>query len=118
MVKETRQRVRKRRAWVKEYGIGLGLGPMCALYGLIALLGGRTFLPGLRGGKMTVTGPNGLGLAAAYVAGGLFLICRFFVHRRCRTRFARGQIYLLENLLLIVVIAALVYVLLKVGTVA
>ncbi|MHC4480390.1 MAG: hypothetical protein ACYS1C_05395 [Planctomycetota bacterium] len=103
--------------WIKQYVLGLALGLAAAVYGMIALWTRHTFLPGLKGGNATVTGLHGAGLAAAYVAGGLYLICCFFLHRRCRSESARGQIYLIENLLLLVLIAALIYVLWQVGTV-
>jgi len=42
--------------WFRQYVIGLGVGTVSALYGLIALWWGHTFLPGLKGGTATVTG--------------------------------------------------------------
>ncbi len=102
--------------WVRQYLIGLVLGAVCAMYGVIAMLTRNTFMPGLRGGDHTLKGAHGIALALVYLLGGLFLVCRFFVEPRCRSRFARGQIYLAQNALLILLIAAAVYVLLKVGT--
>jgi Mg/Co/Ni transporter MgtE len=106
-----------RRRWVKEYVVGLGLGAALAVYGLIAFWTKHTFLPGLKGGNLTVSGLHGAGLAAAYVSGGLYLVCRLFVQRRCRSAAAQGQVYLIENVLLVVLIASLAYVLWQVGTV-
>jgi len=102
---------------LRQYVIGLGLGTACAVYGLVALWMQRTFLPGLKGGNATVSGAHGAGLAIAYTVGGLYLVCRFFLHRRCRSEARRAQLYLVENVLLIVLIAALGYVLWQVGTV-
>jgi hypothetical protein len=99
-----------------QYVVGFALGLSSALYGIYALCSGSTYLPGLRGGTATVQGSHGVGAAVVYLAGGAFLICRFFIHPRCRSESARSQIYLLENLLLIAFIAAAFYVLLNVGT--
>jgi hypothetical protein len=96
--------------------VGLGLGTACALYGLLALWTHHTFLPGLKGGASTVSGAHGAAAAAAYLAGGLFLICRFYVQVRCRSFAARRRVYRVQNLLLVALIAALVYVLWQVGT--
>jgi hypothetical protein len=101
----------------KEYGLGLGLGGACALYGLVALWLGHTYLPGLKGGNHTVAGKDGAVLAAAFIAGGLYLIARLFVHRRCHSEGRRAQVYLVEVVLLGGLIASLVYVLWQVGTV-
>jgi hypothetical protein len=97
--------------------VGLVLGLATAGYGLIALWTGRTFLPGIKGQTSTVTGSHGAAMAAAYVSGGLYLFLRFFLHKRCRSEWARAQVYLMENALLIVLIAVLAYVLWQVGTV-
>lgn len=104
-------------AWFREYVVGLALGAATAIYGVVALWSRHTFLPGLKGGNSGVSGTHGAGLAAAYIAGGLFLICRLFLHRRCRSESSRGQVYLVQNLLLIVLILSLAYVLWQVGTV-
>lgn len=106
-----------RLGWLKEYVVGLGVGTCATLYGLVALWIGHTFLPGLKGGNSTVAGAHAAGLAGAYVAGGLYLLCRFFLHRRCRREARRAQLYLVENVLLVLFIVALVYTLLQVGTV-
>ncbi len=102
--------------WVIQYVVGLMIGVPAALYGMYALMSGRTYLPGLRGGTATVHGSHGVGAALLYLAGGIFLVCRFFLHRRFRSHSARSQVYLLENLLLMVFIGAAFYVLLNVGT--
>ncbi len=105
-----------RASWFRQYVIGLGLGLVSAVYGIIALLTRNSFLPGLKGGSHTVKGPHGVAVAIVYLAGGLFLIFRFFVDPRCHARHSRAEVYLAENLLLILLIAAAVYVLLSVGT--
>jgi hypothetical protein len=112
------KRPASRRTWhsIKEYGIGLAGGAACTLYGLYALASRRAYLPGLKGGTATVQGSHGVGAAALYLAGGLFLVLRLFLHRRCRSEFARRQVYLLENCLLLAFIGAAFYVLLNVGT--
>jgi drug/metabolite transporter (DMT)-like permease len=107
---------RSTREWVKEYIIGLGLGVGAALYGVYSLLAGSTYMPGLRRGTTSVHGSHGVGAAIMYVAGGLFLVFRFFLHRRCRLESTRSQVYLLENALLVVFIGSAFYVLLNVGT--
>jgi len=103
--------------WVRQYIIGLGVGGVSCVYGLIALWTRHTFLPGLKGGNATVSGAHGAGLAIAYTTGGLYLLCRFFLHRRFRSAALRAQLYLIENVLLLVLIASLGYVLWQVGTV-
>lgn len=102
--------------WLRQYVIALALGVPIAIYGAIALLTRNTFLPGLRGGNSTLTGPHGVAMAVVYLVGGLFLVCRFFVDPRCRSKHARSEVYLVENILLAVLIGAAVYVLLRVGT--
>jgi hypothetical protein len=100
----------------KEYVLGLVVGPVCALYGLVALWTRATFLPGLKGGDgHFVTGGQGAALAAAYVAGGLYLLARFFIHHRCRTEPMKARLYTAENLLLVALIAAMAFVLWSVG---
>jgi len=103
--------------WVRQYVIGLGVGCVSAVYGLYALWTRHTFLPGLKGGNATVSGAHGAGLALAYTVGGLYLLCRYFLHRRFRSEARRAQLYLVENVLLLVLIASLGYVLWQVGTV-
>ncbi len=102
--------------WIKEYVVGLGLAALLALYGLYALIVGWTYLPGVRGGTATVGGMHGRGVALAYMVGGIFLFFRHFLEKRCHRQFHRDQVHFLENVLLIVLIAVLVYVLLNVGT--
>ncbi len=108
-----------RRSWLRllrDYGIGLVVGLAAAGYGAYALMSRRTYLPGLKGGTATVHGSHGVGAALLYVAGGLFLVVRFFLHERCRSEPTRSQLYLLEVLLLVAFVAAAFYVLLNVGT--
>ncbi len=102
--------------WFRQYVIGLGLGLVSAVYGVIAMLTRNSFLPGLKGGSHTVTGSHAVAVALVYLAGGLFLAFRFFLDPRCRARHTRAEVYLAENLLLMLLIAAAVYVLLSVGT--
>jgi hypothetical protein len=102
--------------WLRQYVVGLGLGLVSAVYGLIALVMRNSFLPGLKGGSHTVKGPHAVAVAIVYLAGGLFLVFRFFLDPRCRARHTRAEVYLAENVLLILLIAAAVYVLLSVGT--
>ncbi|MFO8006754.1 MAG: hypothetical protein R6V05_03370 [Candidatus Brocadiia bacterium] len=107
------------RSWLRllrDYGIGLVAGLAAAGYGAYALMSGRTYLPGLKGGTATVHGSHGVGAALLYLAGGLFLVVRFFLHERCRSESTRSQLYLLEVLLLVVFVAAAFYVLLNVGS--
>jgi hypothetical protein len=105
-------------AWskTKQYGFGIGLAAVLTLYGLYALIVGHAYLPGVRGGTATVGGLHGRGVAAAYLVGGLFLFFRFFLEKHVRRQFNRDQVYFIQNLLLIILIASLVYVLLNVGT--
>ncbi|MHC4592023.1 MAG: hypothetical protein ACYS8L_04920 [Planctomycetota bacterium] len=106
-----------KRSWLKEYVIGLGLGGASAIYGVVAFWVRHAYLPGIKGGNNGVTGLHGAAAAAGYLAGGLYLVCRHFLHRRCRSASRRGQMCLIENVLLMVLIAAVVYVLWQVGTV-
>jgi hypothetical protein len=117
MAQPPEQPVPGRRAVViKEYVIGLGVAICSALYGAYALMVGQSYLPGVRGGTTTVGGTHGRGVALAYLVGGVFLFLRFFLEKRCHREFTRNQIYLVENMLLIVLIGTLIYVLLNVGT--
>jgi len=100
------------RTWLRRYVLGFGLGAASALYGVFALMAGRAYLPSLRRGNSVVKGHHALAVAAAYLCGGLYLLLRFFLHERCRTRWARAQVYALEVLLLVLLIAALLFVLL------
>jgi len=102
--------------WFKHYVLGLALGSGCAIYGAIGLMMRHAWIPGLRGGNSSVTGAHGMAVAAAYLAGGLFLLCRHWLHPRSRTAAGRGQLCLAENALLLVLIGSLIYVLLRVGT--
>jgi hypothetical protein len=117
MDEKAEQRSSPRSDWVKQYVIGLVLGSLSALYGLYALVTRHAFLPNLVPGHSTLVGNSAMPLAAGYLSGGLYLVLRFFVHRRCRSEPARAQVYLAENALLMAFIAALVYLLLKVGSV-
>ena len=113
---DDRQKDGARAGRFKEYFVGFGLGVLGVLYGAYALMAGATFLPGVRGGHATVTGAHGHGVAIAYILGGLFLFCRLFVEKHTRSDSSRAQLYFLENVLLMALIAVLVYVLLNVGT--
>jgi len=101
---------------LKEYGLGLVVAAAGVFYGAYSLMVGHSYLPGVRGGTSQVSGMHGRGVGLAYLVGGLFLFFRLFLEKRCRREFTRDQVYFLQNLLLIVLIAVLVYVLLNVGT--
>jgi hypothetical protein len=105
-----------RRDLFKQYVLGLGLGPLGAVYGAYALMAGESYLPGLRGGAATVTGAHGRGVAVAYLVGGVYLICREFIEKHVHDEWTRTQLYFFQNLLLVILIGILVYVLLNVGT--
>lgn len=105
------------REWIREYGLGLGLGGVLMLYGLIALAVGRTFLPGLHGNDHTIGGASGQALAGSYLIGGAYLFIRLFLEDRTGSEAARALLYALECLLLVGLIGSLIYVLLHVGEV-
>ena len=106
------------KGWVREYVLGLGVGTAAALYGIVAMVMGRTFLPSLHGTSHMVKNLSGLALAAAYLLGGLYLLLRLFLEKRMAPDLARRRLYVLENVILVGLIGALVYVLLHVGEVA
>lgn len=106
-----------KRTWFREYAVGLGLGGACAAYGLFALWTQHSFLPGLKGGSPMLSGLHSAAVAGVYIFGGLYLILRFYVHERLRKPAGRRRAYLAENFLLMMLIAALAYVLWQVGTV-
>lgn len=116
MTAEEHHQQTSRWEWTKRYVIGLGAGIVCSVYGLIALLLGEAFLPALQGEDHILANQNGLALAGAYLAGGLFLLLRFYADKKVHAQPARANLYLLQNLVLIALIAALAYVLLHVGT--
>ena len=103
-------------AWIKQYVIGLGLGMVFAVYGVIALLTDRAFLPALQGEDHILTNTNGFALGGAYLAGGVFLLLRFYFEKKVHAQPSRANLYLVQNLVLIALIGALAYVLLHVGT--
>jgi hypothetical protein len=105
-----------RRVW-RQYVLGLGVGGAAALYGLVALLMGRTFLPGLTAPGHMATGRSGLAMALAYLLGGLYLLVRLFLEARARTNETRARLYALEIPILAGFIAATVYVLMHMGAV-
>ena len=102
--------------WFSRYVIGLALGALCAAYGVVALLMGRTFLPGLRAADLFIGNRSGRALAAAYLLGGLFLIARFYVRGGDEPAPHRAWLYWLQNLLLAGFVGTLGYVLFNVGT--
>jgi len=106
-----------KRTSFREYVVGLGLGGASTLYGLVALWTQHSFLPGLKGGSPMLTGLHSAAIASVYISGGLYLILRFYVHERLRKPAGRRRAYLAENFLLVMLIAALAYVLWQVGTV-
>lgn len=99
-----------------KYLLGPLVGPASAIYGIYALLSRQAAMLGLHGENSTVTGLHAIVVAVAYLAGGVYLTLRFSVHPRTTTRSGQNVLYLAENCLLLVLIAALGYVLLKVGT--
>ncbi len=103
--------------WWKRYGLGAGAGTVLALYGLVALLIGQTFLPGLEGEGWTIGGKSGQALAGAYLGGGVYLALRLYVDKRVESKSARTFLYACQCLLLVGLIGLLVYVLLHVGEV-
>ena len=105
------------RPWFWEYVVGLGLGGVAALYGLVALAVGRTFLPGLHGNGYTVGGTSGQALAGSYLIGGLYLVIRLYLEDRIESASGKSLLYLAQCLLLAGFIASLIYVLLHVGEV-
>ena len=88
--------------WFKEYVLGLAAGSAGAIYGIVAIIVGRTYLPShwRGGGGRMVTGPAGFALALAYVAGGLYLVVHFFVDRRVHSVQAHNTLYVLRMALL------------------
>jgi len=100
--------------WLKEFGIGLGLGCGAFGYAIVALATGRTFLPGLPGNTHTVGGPSGTALAFAYLLGGAYLFARHFLQRRLSPGGPTAALYALQNALLAGFIGSLIYVLLYV----
>lgn len=107
-----------RGGWFCCYVLGLGLGSASALYGVLALLMGRTFLPGYHADALLVKGGSALALALAYLTGGVYLLLRLFVERKAPAFTARKQVYLAQNVLLGIFIAALAYTLWRVGSLA
>lgn len=97
--------------------LGLGVGAAASVYGVVALLMGRTFLPGLAGGNHTVRNRSGQALAAAYLLGGLYLVLRLYLERRMGRPKRRSWLYWVQSAILAGFIGALVYVLLNVGSV-
>jgi len=114
MRQATPQKV-SRHAWFKRYVVGLVIGPAAALYGVVALLMGKTFLPGVPGSQHALTGPSGRALAAGYLLGGSYLLVRFSIEKARPLPSGRPPLYALQNILLVGFIACLVYVLLHVG---
>ncbi|MFW6457329.1 MAG: hypothetical protein ACOC0A_03460 [Planctomycetota bacterium] len=117
MMQNTEENSTPRWERIREYGLGIGLGGLMALYGLIALVMGRTFLPSLHGNGHTIAGTSGQALAGAYLAGGVYLLLRLHMERNAKSDFSQRLIYWAECLLLLGLIALLVYVLLHVGEV-
>jgi len=116
MSAEHHRKKMSRWAWIKQHVIGLGLGVIFSVYGVIAVLTDRAFLPALQGEEHILTNTNGFALGGAYLAGGVFLLLRFYMEKKVHAQPSRANLYLVQNLVLIVLIAALAYVLLHVGT--
>ena len=98
--------------------LGRVIGPVAAFYGVVALLMGKTFLPGYQVHALLIGGRPGTALAAGYLAGGIYLVLRFHVERRPMSESTGRHVYTAETLLLTVFIASLVYALLHVGALA
>ena len=109
-----RQRASKA-GWIKHYVVGVGLGAICAVYGVVALLVGKAFLPGLPGNDWTVKNRSGIALSLAYLIGGVFLLLRLPLRRLLHSERAKGRLCVVEVLLLLAFIGALVYVLIHMG---
>ena len=103
-------------AWFRRNVLGLGLGALAACYGIIALVVGKTYLPGLAGTDHTLSDQTGTALAGGYLAGGLFLLLRLYVEQRVRSEEGWKNLYLAQNVLLIALVACLIYVLMHVGS--
>jgi len=103
-------------AWIKQNVIGLGFGLIFSLYGVVAILTDKAFLPALQGEEHILTNTNGFALGGAYLTGGIFLLLRFYLEKKVHAQPSRANLYLVQNLVLIALIAALAYVLLHVGT--
>ncbi|MFW5923160.1 MAG: hypothetical protein ACOCSQ_02125 [Planctomycetota bacterium] len=104
-------------ASVRIYGIGVGLASASALYGLIALLLGRAFLPGLSANGLTVGGSSGRALAASYLVGGIYLFLRLYLGPRLKSSPWYSLLYGVQCLLLAGLIALLIYMLMHMGEV-
>lgn len=101
------------RGWFRQYVLGLGIGVLSSLYGLLALVLGRTVMPGFGAGNHVMTGWNGAAMAGAYLTGGLYLVLRWFLEKRLQSPKARGELHAVQVMLLVGFIATLVYVLLN-----
>ncbi len=103
--------------FVKKHILGRVLGPAAAVYGLIAMLTGRAFLPGLQGNGHTLGGRGGFAMALAYLCGGIYLFIRLAPDKRMKKKEVQMALYTAQSALLLVFIAALAYVLLRVDAV-
>jgi hypothetical protein len=104
---------RKRRAWLKQYVVGLGLGGLSVLYGLFAFATGRTYMPAFTAHDAVLSGASADAMALAFISGGAYLFLRFFLERRLRKPSTRAQLYMVQVALLVGFIGALLYVLFK-----
>ncbi len=102
--------------WFWRNVVGLGVGIAATIYGLFGLVARHAWLPGLRGNNHTANGLHAVAIALIYLTGGLYLVCRLFMHTRPRRRTDDSLLYLGEVGLLVVLIGSLLYVLLKVGS--
>lgn len=106
-----------RLSWGKEYVVGLGLGTAAVLYGVAGIIMRRIYMPGFTAQDARLTGPSATAMAAAFIAGGLYLLLRLYGEKRLHTQSAKAQVYMAEVALLVAFIGGLLYVLFKVGTV-
>jgi hypothetical protein len=104
---------RSRKSWLKQYVVGLGLGGLSALYGVVALLTGRTYMPGFTARDAVLRGAPADAMALAFLCGGGYLFLRFFLERRLHKSASRAQIYMVQVALLMAFIGSLLFVLFK-----
>ena len=102
--------------FIKEYIMGWALGLAASLYGIFAIITGQAFLPGLNREQWALGGRGGRALALAYLCGGVFLLIRMVLEKKSVWKRHQALFYTLENALLIVVVGAVIYILVRVET--
>jgi hypothetical protein len=106
----------KIRYYLKRYVLGLCGGVAATLYGLVALMAGQAFLPGVQGNEHFIGGRSGVAMALSYLLGGVYLFLRLFLGEKTKKSSLRYVWPGIYNLLLIGLIVALIYVITHVGT--